>query len=155
MRARMDPQRQSGAAVREHPAPWPNRRYPMSSSHPSATVTLSLEHRDALRDHISGYFDDARELASIDCEPENKDRAREIVRRLSRSFGLLDQIGWEVYGRDDRYTVELDSEIVALLEDIDRSARESIRRRRGSPFAVLIDDDLDALSAVRIMREAI
>ena len=95
------------------------------------TVTLSREHRDAIRDHITGYFDEAGDLPKLDSQPEHRELARQIIWRLSVSERVLDQIGWEIHGTADTYALELDSEIVALLDYIDTSAQGCIEANRG------------------------
>ena len=136
-------------------------------------VTLTREHRDAIREHISGYFHSGPDLALLDTRPDNQDEARDIILRLSRSVRVLDQIGWQHDGTCDTYTLELDPETIRLLEYIDASARGSIHvnrdwlqpRQPGSRLTPeqyeddaasarrMIDIDLDAVDAVRLVRE--
>lgn len=138
------------------------------------TVTLTREHRNAIRDHITGYFDEAGDLAELDSQPEHAELARQIIWRLSASVRVLDQIGWAINGTADTYLLELDSEIVGLLEHIDKSAHGTIEANRGwlsprdpsSPYTPeqcedgvasarrMMDIDLDAIDAVRLVREA-
>jgi hypothetical protein len=144
----------------------------MSNPHP--TVTLSREHRNAIRDHITGYFDEAADLAELDRRPEYRELARQIIWRLSVSERVLDQIGWQPCATGDTYTLEPDSGIMALLDYIDKSAHGTIEDNRGwlsprdpgSPYTPeeyedgaasarrMIDVDLDAIDAVRLVREA-
>jgi hypothetical protein len=146
----------------------------MGNPHPTATVTLTREHRDAIRNHISGYFDEADDLAGLDTQHEDRDHARKIIWRLSVSVRVLDQIGWETHGTAGAYTLELDSEIVRLLDHIDRVAHGCIEDNRGwlsprdpaSSYTTAqyedgvasarraMDIDLDAIDAARLVREA-
>lgn len=107
-------------------------------------------------------------------QPEHRELARQIIWRLSVSERVLDQIGWEIHGTADTYALELDSEIVALLDYIDTSAQGCIEANRGwlgprDPRSFYtpaeheagakqarraMDIDLDAIDAVRLVREA-
>lgn len=142
---------------------------------PKPTVTLTREHRNAIRDHIHGYLNEAGDLELMSAAAIHGEDVRAMLDRLSVSADVLDQLGRERHGTADTYTLELDPEIVVLLDRIDRSARGTIEGNRdwlsprnpGSPYTLeqyaqsallarqMIDVDLDAIDAARLVREAL
>jgi hypothetical protein len=132
------------------------------------SVVLTRAHRDALLEEIQFAFACAGELPfMLEHAAHNAgDRveARELVWRLRVGVRLLDQLGWQRKGEQDRYVVEVDEDIDRFAAGIAMFALASLEdSRRGlldgdadaqTDARHVIDLDLDVLDAVRVVRTA-
>lgn len=131
-------------------------------------VTLTRVHRDAIFDEIDYVFESGRDLpfmlehgAYSTCD---RHEARDLIWRLQVAARLLDQLGWQRNGDRESYVLEVDAGIdrfaariesyaLVALEDNRRGLLEGDDEIRATARR-LIDIDLDALKAARVIRAA-
>jgi hypothetical protein len=134
----------------------------------SVSVILTPAERDVLFDAINFAFDSACDLpfmlqhaADSKCD---RDDARDLVRRLQVAVRLLDQLGWDQTGDRDGYVVEVGADVDEFAAQIERDALLGLKDgRRGlledgdevrAAARRMIDNDLGALQAARVVRTA-
>jgi hypothetical protein len=132
------------------------------------TVTLTREHRDAIRDDIELIFSGAGDLRFYlrrAKDPAEADNARELLWRLEVCTRLLDQLGWQRHADQDTYRLDVDADVARFMEWFGERAREDLLAERADwPHLTdedqresarrIIDADLDAVDAARLVREA-
>jgi hypothetical protein len=134
----------------------------------SVSVILTPAQRAALFDAIDFAFESACDLPFMlqhagDSVCDRND-ARDLVRRLQVAVRLLDQLGWAQAGNRDGYLVEVGADVDEFAAQIERDALLALKdSRRGlleggedvrADARRMIDSDLDALEAARVVRGA-
>ena len=139
----------------------------MSDSHP--TVALTPEHVAAIRSHITCELTAAGDL-ELYTQRSDTGGALALLRVLTAAVRTLDQINND----RDGFRLVLDDETVWFMEHVDKASRgclETSRQALTDPqhpdepegyheetvrdIRRLIDIDLDAIDAARLVREAL
>jgi len=134
----------------------------------ATSVVLTRAHRNAIFEEIDFAFQCARDLPFMlehgaDSICDRRD-ARDLIWRLQVAARLLDQLGWQQSGDRDGYVLEVDADVdrfaariesyaLAALEDSRRGLLAGSEQERATARR-LIDGDLDALEAARVVRTA-
>jgi len=132
------------------------------------SVVLTGAYRDAIFEEIEFVFESARNLpfmlAHGAASVSDRDEARDLIWRLQVAARLLDQLGWQQSGNRDRYVLELDEDLDRFAARIESYALLALEdNRRGlldgndevrATARRLIDTDLDAFAAARVVRGA-
>jgi hypothetical protein len=131
-------------------------------------VVLTLAQRDAMFEEVAFTFEAARDLPFLlehgaESVGERSD-ARDLIWQLQVALRVLDQLGWQQSGNRPGYVLEIDADIDRFAARIERYALVALEANRQgllegdeeqrATARELIDNDLDALEAVRLVRSA-
>ena len=141
----------------------------MSDSH--LTVALTREHVAAIRSHIDCELTGAGDL-KFHLQTGDTGRALGLLRALTASVRILDQIGWDHDNAGCR--LDLDDDTVWFMEHVEEASRGCLEHSRQALIDPqhpdepdgyheelvrdarrLVDIDLDAIDAARLVREAL
>jgi hypothetical protein len=139
----------------------------MANREPTSII-LTRAHRDAIFEEIGFAFDAARDLPLMlehgAYNIYDRREARDVIWRLEVAARLLDQLGWERDGNREGYVLEVDEDVDRFVARIESYALAALAdNRRGllegneeirARVRRLIDTDLDALEAARVVRTA-
>ncbi len=110
----------------------------MADQQQTPVVTLSLAHRNAIREEVECLISESGDLriyAERLDEAPNRDWIRNRVARLAIGVHLLDRLGWELYGDKDAYELTLDADVVQFMDELKARAEGAL------------EDDREAIAA--------